>query len=155
MNKVLIANRGEIARRIMATCRRLGIETVAVFSDFDRHSRFVFEAGEAVPLGGQTAAESYLRIDALLEAARRTNADAVHPGYGFLAESAEFAAACRDAGLIFIGPSADTISAMGSKIESKRLMIEAGVPVVPSLGIEDIRKPTSRLQPRRSGGRCW
>lgn len=138
MNKVLIANRGEIARRIMATCRRLGIETVAVFSDFDRHSRFVFEAGEAVPLGGQTAAESYLRIDALLEAARRTNADAVHPGYGFLAESAEFAAACRDAGLIFIGPSADTISAMGSKIESKRLMIEAGVPVVPSLGIEDI-----------------
>ncbi len=138
MNKILIANRGEIARRIMATCRRLGIETVAVFSDVDRHARFVFDAGEAVPLGGQTAAESYLRIDALLEAARATNADAVHPGYGFLAESAEFAEACRAAGLVFIGPRAETISAMGSKIESKRLMIEAGVPVVPSVTIDDI-----------------
>ena len=138
MNKILIANRGEIARRVMATCRRLGIETVAVYSDFDRHSRFVFEADEAVPLGGQTAAESYLRVDALLEAARRTDADAIHPGYGFLAENAEFAAACREAGLIFIGPSAETISAMGSKIESKRLMIGAGVPVVPSAEIDDL-----------------
>lgn len=141
MNKVLIANRSEIARRIMATCRRLGIATVAVFSDFDRHARFVFEADEAVPLGGLTAAESYLRIEAVLEAARLTNADAVHPGYGFLAESAEFAAACREAGLTFIGPSADTISAMGSKIESKRLMTQAGVPVVPSLGIENLSEP--------------
>jgi acetyl/propionyl-CoA carboxylase alpha subunit len=138
MNKILIANRGEIARRIMATCRRLGIETVAVFSDVDRHARFVFEADEAVPLGGAAAADSYLRTGAVLEAARRTNADAVHPGYGFLAESAEFAAACRGAGLVFIGPSSATILAMGSKIESKRLMIEAGVPVVPSLGLEDI-----------------
>jgi acetyl/propionyl-CoA carboxylase alpha subunit len=138
MNKILIANRGEIARRVMATCRRLGIATVAVFSDFDRHARFVFEAGEAVPLGGQTAAESYLRIDAVLEAARRTQADAVHPGYGFLAESAEFADACRAAGLVFIGPSAETITAMGSKIESKRLMVEAGVPVVPSAVIDGI-----------------
>ncbi|NNC91097.1 MAG: ATP-grasp domain-containing protein [Acidimicrobiia bacterium] len=138
MNKILVANRGEIARRIMATCRRLGIETVAVFSDFDRHARFVFEADEAVPLGGLTAAESYLRIEAILEAARLTKADAVHPGYGFLAESAEFADACREAGLTFIGPAAATIAAMGSKIESKRLMTQAGVPVVPSLGIEDL-----------------
>jgi len=141
VNKILIANRGEIARRIMSTCRRLGIETVAVFSDFDRHARFVFEAGEAVPLGGQTAAESYLRIDAVLEAARRTGADAVHPGYGFLAESPEFADACREAGLVFIGPSAATISAMGSKVESKQIMIEAGVPVVPSLEIEGLSEP--------------
>ena len=138
MNKILIANRSEVARRIMTTCRRLGIETVAVFSDFDRHARFVFEADEAVPLGGLTAAESYLRIDAILEAARLTRADAVHPGYGFLAESADFAEACRQAGLTFIGPPAATIAAMGSKIESKRLMTQAGVPVVPSLGIENL-----------------
>ncbi|NNL13899.1 MAG: ATP-grasp domain-containing protein, partial [Acidimicrobiia bacterium] len=138
MNKILIANRGEIARRIIATCRRLGIETVAVFSDFDRHARFVFEAGEAVPLGGETAAESYLQIEAVLEAARRTNADAIHPGYGFLAESAEFADSCRAAGLTFIGPSAETITAMGSKIESKRLMVDAGVPVVPSAVIDGL-----------------
>ncbi len=135
MNKILIANRGEIARRIMSTCRRLGIETVAVFSDIDRHARFVFEAGEAVPLGGETAAESYLRIDALLQAARRTGADAVHPGYGFLAESPEFADASREAGLVFIGPSAATMAAMGSKVESKRIMTGAGVPVVPSAEI--------------------
>ena len=138
MNKILIANRGEIARRIMATCRRLGVETVAVFSDVDRHARFVFEAGEAVPLGGAAAADSYLRIDAILDAAARTGADAIHPGYGFLAESADFADACRDAGLVFIGPSSQTISAMGSKIESKRLMREAGVPVVASVEIDEL-----------------
>ena len=137
MNKILIANRGEIARRIIGTCRRLGIETVAVFSDVDRHARFVFEAGEAVPLGGASAAESYLRIDAILAAAHRTGADAVHPGYGFLAESPEFSEACRDAGLVFIGPPADVIAAMGSKIESKRIMTRAGIPVVPSVEIVD------------------
>jgi len=149
MNKILIANRGEIARRIMATCRRLGIETVAVFSDFDRHARFVFEADEAVPLGGLTAAESYLRIDAVLEAAHLTNADAVHPGYGFLAESADFAQACREAGLTFIGPDPATIASMGSKIESKRLMTQAGVPVVPSLRIEDL--PAAELAAAADG----
>lgn len=132
MNKILVANRGEIARRIMATCRRLGIATVAVFSDVDREARFVFEAGEAVPLGGAAAADSYLRIDLLLDAARRTGADAVHPGYGFLAESAEFAAAVREAGLTFIGPATETIRLMGSKIESQKLMAQAGLPVVPS-----------------------
>ena len=131
VNKILIANRGEIARRIMATCRRLGIETVAVFSDVDREAQFVFEADEAVPLGGATAAESYLRVDALLEAARITGADAVHPGYGFLAESPAFADACREAGISFIGPATATIASMGSKIESQRLMSQAGVPVIP------------------------
>jgi acetyl/propionyl-CoA carboxylase alpha subunit len=136
MDKILIANRGEIARRIMATCRRLGIATAVVFSDVDRHARFVFEAGEAVPLGGETAAESYLQIDKLIDAARRTGADAVHPGYGFLAESPEFAETVRAAGLTFIGPAAETIRAMGSKIESRRLMAEAGVPVVPGATIE-------------------
>jgi len=138
MNKILIANRGEIARRVMTTCRRLGIETVAVFSEADRHARFVLEADEAVPLGGETAAESYLRKEAIIDAARSTGADAIHPGYGFLAESAEFASACRAAGLIFIGPSSETITAMGSKIESKRLMVEAGIPVVPSTTIEGL-----------------
>ncbi len=138
MNKILIANRGEIARRIMSTCRRLGIETVAVFSDADRQARFVFEAGESVPLGGDTAADSYLRIDAILEAASRTGVDGIHPGYGFLAENAEFAAACRQAGFVFIGPSSQTIAAMGSKIESKKLMVEAGVPVVGSVEIDGL-----------------
>lgn len=135
MNRILIANRGEIARRVMATCRRMSIETVAVFSEADKHAPFVFQADEAVPLGGETAGESYLRIEAILDAARHSGADAVHPGYGFLAESAEFATACREAGLVFIGPSSETIAAMGSKIESKRLMAEAGVPVVPSATI--------------------
>ena len=138
MNKVLIANRGEIARRIMKTCRRLGIATVAVFSDVDRRARFVFEAGEAVPLGGATAADSYLRIDKLVEAAQRTGADAVHPGYGFLAESPEFATEVRRAGLVFIGPEAETIRAMGSKIESQRIMTQAGVPVVPSATLDGL-----------------
>jgi acetyl/propionyl-CoA carboxylase alpha subunit len=135
MNRILIANRGEIARRVMATCRQMSIETVAVFSEADRHAPFVFEADEAVPLGGETARDSYLRIEAILDAARHSGADAVHPGYGFLAESAEFATACREAGLVFIGPSSETIAAMGSKIVSKRLMAEAGVPVVPSTTI--------------------
>ncbi|MGI9646986.1 MAG: biotin carboxylase N-terminal domain-containing protein, partial [Acidimicrobiia bacterium] len=151
MNRILIANRGEIARRVMATCRRMGIEAVAVFSEADRHAPFVFEADEAVPLGGETAAESYLRIDAILDAARSSGADAVHPGYGFLAESAEFASACREAGLVFIGPSSQTIAAMGSKIESKRLMVEAGVPVVPSATIEGRDENAVRAEAEKLG----
>ncbi len=136
IKKVLVANRGEIARRIIATCRDMGIATVAVFSDPDAGAPFVNEADQAVALGGASPTESYLRIDALLDAAARTGADAVHPGYGFLAENAEFARACVDAGLTFIGPTASTIEAMGSKLESKRIMTEAGVPTLPSREID-------------------
>ena len=129
--KILIANRGEIACRVMRTARAMGYRTVAVFSDADRAARHVECADEAVHIGASAVGESYLAIDKLLAAAKRTGADAVHPGYGFLSENAEFATACRDAGLIFIGPSPEAIGAMGNKAAAKRLMIEAGVPCVP------------------------
>ena len=135
MKKILIANRGEIARRIIRTCREMGIAAVAVYSDPDRHALFVSEADEAVPLGGASAAQSYLRIEAILEAAQRTASDAIHPGYGFLAENAEFARACVAAGRTLIGPSPDVIAAMGSKIEAKRRMKEAGIPVLASIDV--------------------
>jgi propionyl-CoA carboxylase alpha chain len=134
-HKILIANRGEIARRIMRTCRQMGIATVAVFSEPDRNALFVHEADESVPLGGVRPSESYLRIDALLDAARKTGSDAIHPGYGFLAENAAFAAACHDSGLCFIGPPANVIAAMGSKIEAKRRMQAADVPVLSSVEV--------------------
>lgn len=131
IQKVLIANRGEIARRIMRTCRNMGIGTVAVYSDADHDMPFVAEADEAVRLGPAPSVESYLRIDRILEAAAATGADAIHPGYGFLAENAAFAEACRAAGVIFIGPTPEAIVAMGSKREAKALVHEAGVPVIP------------------------
>ncbi len=137
MQRILIANRGEIARRIMRTCREMGLETVAVFSEPDRQARFVAEADHAVPLGGSTPGESYLRIDALIDAARRSEADAVHPGYGFLSENAEFARRVGEAGLTFIGPSPEAIAAMGSKIEAKRRVAAAGVPVLGSVEAGD------------------
>ncbi|QYJ03187.1 ATP-grasp domain-containing protein [Nocardioides panacisoli] len=133
INKVLVANRGEIARRVFATCRRLGIETVAVHSDADAGLPFVAEADTAVRLPGNTPAETYLRSDLVLEAARRTGADAVHPGYGFLSENADFAREVAAAGLTWIGPSPTSIEQMGSKIESKKLMEAAGVPVLGNL----------------------
>jgi propionyl-CoA carboxylase alpha chain len=131
VTRLLVANRGEVARRVLRTCRDLGIATVAVFSGPDRDAPFVAEADEAVPLGGSTPAESYLRAEAIVAAAERTGADAVHPGYGFLAESADFAERCRKHGLLFIGPSPEALRAMGNKLEAKRLVAAAGVPVLP------------------------
>ncbi|MBI3838344.1 MAG: biotin/lipoyl-binding protein [Planctomycetia bacterium] len=135
INKILIANRGEIARRIMRTCREMGIATVAVCSNPDRDAPFVKEADEAVPLGGTHPSESYLRIDAIVDAARKTSSDAIHPGYGFLAENAAFARACQESGIGFVGPSAEVIAAMGSKIEAKRRMQIADVPLLPSVEV--------------------
>jgi geranyl-CoA carboxylase alpha subunit len=130
-NKILIANRGEIACRVMQTARRLGYRTVAVYSDADKTALHVRLADEAVHIGASAAADSYLRIDALLEAARKTGADAVHPGYGFLSESASFAQACLDVGLVFIGPPPAAMQAMGNKALAKRRMLAAGVPCAP------------------------
>jgi propionyl-CoA carboxylase alpha chain len=131
--RVLVANRAEIASRVFRTCRRLGIETVAVHSDADADLPYVREADQAVRLPGTAPAETYLRADLLIEAARRTGADAIHPGYGFLSENADFARAVTDAGLTWIGPAPESIEQMGSKIESKKLMEAAGVPVLGNL----------------------
>ena len=131
IRKLLVANRGEIARRVFRTAREMGIATVAVHSDADAHAPFVADADEAVALPGNTPAETYLRIDAVVDAARRSGADAVHPGYGFLSENAAFAQAVIDAGLTWIGPPPAAIDAMGSKLGAKRMMREAGVPTLP------------------------
>src|SRR5690606_25215914 len=129
--KVLIANRGEIAVRIIRACRELGIRSVAVYSEADRLAPHVFMADEAYPIGASPSSESYLRGDVLIDVARRAGCDAIHPGYGFLAERAPFAATVEAAGLVFIGPSAEAIAAMGDKTEARRRMMAAGVPVVP------------------------
>jgi len=134
ISRLLVANRGEIARRVFATCRRLGIETVAVHSDADAGLPFVAEADVAVRLPGNAPSETYLHGELIIEAARRTGAGAIHPGYGFLSENAEFARAVEDAGLIWVGPTPKSIEAMGSKIEAKRIMLDAGVPVLEDTG---------------------
>jgi acetyl-CoA carboxylase biotin carboxylase subunit len=140
--KILIANRGEIAVRIIRACREMALPAVAVYSDCDRGARHVLEADQAIHVGPSEAASSYLNIGAIIDAARRSGAGAVHPGYGFLAENAAFAHACQDAGLTFIGPDPDVIAMMGSKTAARGAAIRAGVPVVP--GTEqpfDVRTP--------------
>jgi 3-methylcrotonyl-CoA carboxylase alpha subunit len=129
--KILIANRGEIAVRIMATCREMGVQTVAIYSDADHNARHVREADEAYCIGPATAAQSYLRIDAIIGIAKRSNVQAIHPGYGFLSENADFAEACVQARIVFIGPPASAMRLMGSKIAAKQLAQSVNVPVVP------------------------
>jgi propionyl-CoA carboxylase alpha chain len=138
VRRLLVANRGEIARRIIRTCRSLGIDTVAVYSDADRYAPYVREADLAMPLPGNTAADTYLRGDLIIAAALATQCTAIHPGYGFLSENAGFAQAVADAGLVFVGPPASAIEAMGSKIGAKRLMRSAGVPVLPDNTVESL-----------------
>ena len=130
-DKILIANRGEIAVRVARTAKRLGIRTVAVYSEADANALHVASCDEAYLIGPAPARESYLTGDRIIDVARRSGAQAIHPGYGFLSENAAFAQACVDAGIVFIGPSASAIAAMGSKSASKDIMGKAGVPLVP------------------------
>jgi geranyl-CoA carboxylase alpha subunit len=149
--KVLIANRGEIALRVMRTVRRLGLGVVAVYSDADRDARHVREADAAVRIGEALPAHSYLNIQAIIAAAKASGADAVHPGYGFLAENEDFALACREAALVFIGPSPEAIKAMGNKAGAKEIMAKAGVPTVPGYQGEDQSEATMLREARRIG----
>ena len=152
ITSVLVANRGEIARRVFRTCRDLGIDTVAVHSDADAGSPHVGEAESAVRLAGNAPADTYLRADLLIDAARRAGADAVHPGYGFLSENASFAEAVMAAGLTWIGPPVAAIATMGSKIESKRLMAEAGVPVLAELDPDEVTEADLPVLVKASAG---
>jgi len=133
LRKILVANRGEIAVRIIRACREMGIPTVAIYSDADAAAPHVWLADEALPVGPAEAAQSYLNVERVLDAAHRSGAQAIHPGYGFLAENAGFAAACREAGLVFIGPPADVIQNLGDKSRARRLADAAGVPVIPAV----------------------
>jgi 3-methylcrotonyl-CoA carboxylase alpha subunit len=150
-SKILIANRGEIACRVARSARKLGLRTVAVYSDADAHAAHVAACDEAIHIGGPRPQESYLRGDAILEAARRTGAEAIHPGYGFLSENAEFAAACAAAGIVFIGPSPRAIEAMGSKSAAKTLMERAGVPLMPGYHGEGQDAAHLQAEARRIG----
>jgi len=149
--KVLIANRGEIALRIMATCREMGVQTVAIYSDADRYARHVQEAGEAYHIGPAPAAQSYLRIDTIIDVARRSGAQAIHPGYGFLSENAAFVEACEQAGIVFIGPPADAMRLMGSKIAAKQLAQAVNVPTVPGYNGESQEDAVLLREAERTG----
>src|SRR5919112_1839749 len=144
IKSLLIANRGEIACRVIRTARRMGVRTIAVYSDADRHALHVREADEAVHIGASPARESYLVGEKVLAAARETGAEAIHPGYGFLSENADFAEAVEAAGLVWVGPTASSIRAIGLKDSAKTLMVEAGVPVTPGYHGED--QAPERLQ---------
>jgi acetyl-CoA carboxylase biotin carboxylase subunit len=144
--KILIANRGEIAVRVMRACKELGVKTVAVYSDADKNSQHAQLADEAIHIGAASPKESYLNVDSLLRAASASRADAIHPGYGFLSENASFALAVESAGLKFIGPSADSIRAMGDKAESKIRMKNAGVPTVPGAEVEGLETFDEQLK---------
>src|SRR5262245_2607755 len=138
--RILIANRGEIAVRVIRACRELGVETVAVYSDADRTALHVQYADQAVRIGPPSSAESYLVISKIIEAVKKAGAEAIHPGYGFLSERAPFARACKEAGLVFIGPTPEAIEKMGDKVMARTIMQKANVPVVPGtdvLGSED------------------
>ncbi|CAA2100767.1 acetyl/propionyl/methylcrotonyl-CoA carboxylase subunit alpha [Variovorax paradoxus] len=150
-DKILVANRGEIAVRVMRTARAMGYRTVAVYSSADACAEHVRQADQSVHIGDPLPAQSYLDIDAIVRAARTSGAGAVHPGYGFLAENADFAQACRDAGLVFIGPSPEAIRAMGDKAGAKRLMQAAGVPCIPGYQGEDQRTDTLAAEAERIG----
>ena len=131
IKKILVANRGEIAIRVMRSCREMEITSIAIFSEADRTAKHVLYADEAYCVGPAASKESYLNIEKIIEVAKANHADAIHPGYGFLSENAAFARRCQEEGIIFIGPSAETMEAMGDKISARKHMIAAGVPVVP------------------------
>ena len=155
---MLVANRGEIAVRVIRALREMGLRSIAIHSDADADAPHVRMADEAIAIGGNSAAESYLDIAKILDAAKQSGAEAIHPGYGFLSENADFADACVEAGIVFIGPRGDVIRAMGSKVESRKLMAKAGVPIVPgdtklSDSVERcLHAPSDRLSDRHQGG---
>ena len=160
--KILIANRGEIAIRVMRACRELDIDTVAIYSSVDKNALHVKYADEAFPVGEAHPSKSYLNMERIVDIAKKSGAEAIHPGYGFLAENYRFAKLCTDEGVTFIGPSSKTIQAMGSKIGSKQMMKKAGVPVLPGTdeGISDIgtaKKVAARywLPGHRKSERGW
>lgn len=152
LRRILIANRGEIAVRIIKTCRAMGIESVAVYSEADRNALHVRLADQAVPIGPAPARDSYLNIPSIMAAARISKADAVHPGYGFLAENADFVEACEQAGIVFIGPRSEVVRAMGSKVQARKLAQEAGVPVVPGGTEQDFERLGLPVLIKASGG---